>query len=384
MSNSGGKITAPVNIATDIPAVLGISSTDLGTQCKSDRVNQWSKRKPMEYNSPLELSEATMANNHYGVWASVGTDVVLSNNTMRSFPWTYKKPTTYFRATDFNGYYHKAVPPIEFTFPKKLTITGGASGNLISGINAGFDDLGQSGWNTDCLSIKDAIYSDTLNYRFTVCVLAKSSTGQVKKWYVTDKKTLKQRFDSRDYGEVDVDLNLKQAGITQGMSAQLCYFLSNNNIPNGAPSLTITGDCTSLEYTPYASIRSYTVEYTSPTAGLTATIDFDLNSYTGTTFYVTRVHYKITKDSSYVPTTFYLDIQAELASVKWIWLVENIQPVFSGNVAERTYYTSQLPPDNMFVMDYAERDEFSVVLRFNDPANSYTEILATENKDVNW
>ena len=45
----------------------------------------------MEYNSPLELRiEATMANNHYGVWASVGTDVVLSNNTMRSFPWTYK------------------------------------------------------------------------------------------------------------------------------------------------------------------------------------------------------------------------------------------------------------------------------------------------------
>lgn len=64
--------------------------------------------------------------------------------------------------------------------------------------------------------------------------------------------------------------------------------------------------------------------------------------------------------------------------------IENIQPVFSGNVAERTYYTSQLPADNMFVMDYAERDGFSVVLRFNDPANSYTEILATENKDVNW
>ena len=47
MSNSGGKITAPVSI-DDVRTVLGVSSYDLGTLCKNSngKINKWSKYKP--------------------------------------------------------------------------------------------------------------------------------------------------------------------------------------------------------------------------------------------------------------------------------------------------------------------------------------------------
>lgn len=386
MAHSGGRITAPIGVDSDVAPVLGTTIKEVGALCRSSLVNQWSKIKPVVFNTPAALTLGQMGQANYGMSISHDVnDVILSNNTLRSYPWTYSKPSTNLRITDFNGYYHFAVAPIRFTFPNQLAITGGTSAsNLVSGIDAAFDDTGQTGWNSYSLSIKDVISASSLNYRFTVGILAKNSAGSVvTKWYVTDKKTIKERFDQRDYGTVDVDLNLKDAGITSGMTAQMIYFLSNNNIPKGQRYLANTA-CTSLEYLPNADRRTYTVKYISPTAGLTATIDFDLNSYSGTTFYVTRVHYKITKDSSYVPGLFYLDIQAELASVKWIWLKENIVLTFVGNVAEKTFTTAQLPSTNMFVMSRAERDQFSVLIRFNDPANSFTQVLADSVRDVNW
>lgn len=307
----------------------------------------------------------------------------MSNNTLRSFPWIYETPNEWYRLTDWDGYYHYSIMPILFTFPSKLYIRGGNSGNIIEGINAAFNDLGQSGWSSNSISIEDVLPDSALDYRFTVCVLASNANNStIVKWYVTDSQTLRERLNNRDYGEVDINLNLKTAGITQGMKAQLIYFLSYNNIPQGAHSLT-SNDCTSLEYLPNADRKTYTVEYISPTYGLHATIDFDLNSYTGTYFYVKRVHIKITKDSNYVESTYFLDIQAELASVDWIWLKQNLKPSFTNNVYEQTWTTSQLPEDNKFVMSSPDRDSFSCVLRFNDPQNGYTEILASEYKDVN-
>lgn len=46
MSHSNGIISAPVSI-DDIKSVLGESSNDLGTLCKSSAINMWSKKKPV-------------------------------------------------------------------------------------------------------------------------------------------------------------------------------------------------------------------------------------------------------------------------------------------------------------------------------------------------
>ena len=57
MSIQNGVITAPVSIA-DVKQALGLASNDLGTLCTSNRVNMWSKKKPIKYNKIGELTDA--------------------------------------------------------------------------------------------------------------------------------------------------------------------------------------------------------------------------------------------------------------------------------------------------------------------------------------
>ena len=51
MANSNGVISAPVSIY-DVQRVLGDSSTDLGTLCRSSKINKWAKYKPVSIDSP--------------------------------------------------------------------------------------------------------------------------------------------------------------------------------------------------------------------------------------------------------------------------------------------------------------------------------------------
>lgn len=48
MSNSGGKIKAPVSIEGDVMPVLGETTTDLQALCTSSKINKWSYIKPIQ------------------------------------------------------------------------------------------------------------------------------------------------------------------------------------------------------------------------------------------------------------------------------------------------------------------------------------------------
>lgn len=392
---SNNIVTAPVSVK-EVYDLVGASTYngyyDVGYLCSNNhgKVNKWAKYKPVRYNSVAELNVNNIAYVNYGLDVQHAVSgVVMANKTLREFPWNYLAPrggnyNEPFRLTDFNNYLNNAVSPIQFTFPAKLFIRGGNTSTVVEGINAAFNDLGQDGWDqTYCLKLQDVIPDSALDYRFTVGLLITNpSTGASYTWYVTDKKTLRERFSQRDYGMVDVSLKLKDAGISTGFQVQMIYFLSANNLPNGAYSL-VSADSTSLEYNTHADRRVYTVEYVSPTEGLTATLNFTLNSYTGTYFYVNYLYVKVTKSSTWVPTDFFMNIQAELASVKYIDLVKNLRPNFVGNTYEQTWTTNQLPEENIFQMSSPDRDEFSCTLRFDDTTNEYTEILASKNVDVN-
>ena len=52
MSIVNGIIQAPVSIA-DVKTVLGETSNDLATLCKSEKINIWAKFKPVELNKPF-------------------------------------------------------------------------------------------------------------------------------------------------------------------------------------------------------------------------------------------------------------------------------------------------------------------------------------------
>lgn len=105
MSNSNGKITAPVSIDNDIAPVLEESNYDLKSLCVSNKVNKWSWIKPFELDNPFPTLEQQKLYSGFVI-----EDFKTSWNTIVKI-FKYKKPTIYFRACDFDGYNHRSSTP---------------------------------------------------------------------------------------------------------------------------------------------------------------------------------------------------------------------------------------------------------------------------------
>ena len=132
MSVSNGKITAPVSI-DDVKSVLGESSNDLATLCKSENIKMWSKNKPIKHNCLFKPTDAQKKEVNYGIsnipyyrlLGKMTQDVIngsMQNATNISTldtsiePWHYQKPiggyTSPYRLGDFDGYFANAESPI--------------------------------------------------------------------------------------------------------------------------------------------------------------------------------------------------------------------------------------------------------------------------------
>ena len=125
MGHSNGKITAPVSLHADVYPVLGLTKTvtyDTGWVCSNShgRINKWSKKKPIRYAQPGELTDAqfkgTTADNVQGIYygLKVASQAGLLGQ-LHSVNWDYLPPrpgTDWCRLTDFNGYDHNAVPTL--------------------------------------------------------------------------------------------------------------------------------------------------------------------------------------------------------------------------------------------------------------------------------
>lgn len=120
MAHNGTKITAPISLHGDVYPVLAIAPSgayyDVGEACKSEKVNMWSKHKPMNHDSIAELQEEWKKNIKYGITypqsrsmadivSAYSSDDVLNG-------WGYNRPTggnfSPYRLTDFLGYFHSA------------------------------------------------------------------------------------------------------------------------------------------------------------------------------------------------------------------------------------------------------------------------------------
>lgn len=132
MSISNGKITAPVSIE-DVKSILGESSNDLATLCKSDKINKWSKNKPIKHNCLFKPTEAQKKEANYGIsnipyyrlLGNMAKDVIngsmtnatnISTLDTRIEPWHYQQPiggyASPYRLGDFDGYFANASAPI--------------------------------------------------------------------------------------------------------------------------------------------------------------------------------------------------------------------------------------------------------------------------------
>lgn len=117
MSYSNGIISAPVSIA-DVKAVLGESSNDLGTLCKSEKINIWSKHKPTRWTQMFRNTAPSAIRTQW--WLGVDSDYNikipsyvykdLNMENILNQQVTIKRPSggsSYpYRLADFEGYCH--------------------------------------------------------------------------------------------------------------------------------------------------------------------------------------------------------------------------------------------------------------------------------------
>lgn len=76
----------------------------LADMCVADGVNIWAKRKPVNFNKEANITDDEIDLLNYGLRQDPNT-----------FYYYWVKPTTWKRLRDFDGYNHKAIPPIKNT-----------------------------------------------------------------------------------------------------------------------------------------------------------------------------------------------------------------------------------------------------------------------------
>ena len=140
MSVNNGIITPPISI-NDVKSVLGESSNDLATLCKSAKINMWAKYKPTCYPSPFPDNWYKARDGNYGI-------SVPSYNTLESLynayfidgdenhdnGYSYERPSggsaEPYRLGDFRGYNSRATSPIYgFRATARATSNDGVSGS---------------------------------------------------------------------------------------------------------------------------------------------------------------------------------------------------------------------------------------------------------------
>ena len=140
MANSGGIITGPIRLWSDVRSVLGVATGSQGELCLSSKINLSSKVKPQSvattgtepafysngsYAEQLVARNAAIKKGCYGIanipWFTsassmvrwmYGESGVYPDNLYgvnKSGTWTWRKPTK-FRKIDFDGYNHLAQP----------------------------------------------------------------------------------------------------------------------------------------------------------------------------------------------------------------------------------------------------------------------------------
>ena len=104
MSIQGNKLVSPIGLQ-EVYSLLGVAKTgtyyDVATICSSEKINMWSRNKPIRVNTPAEITEAQKHSAAFGLSASFTYN--------EPAVWTYLPPrpgTDWCRLTDFNEYGH--------------------------------------------------------------------------------------------------------------------------------------------------------------------------------------------------------------------------------------------------------------------------------------
>lgn len=336
MAHSSTVISAPVNMPTDLAAVLGISGTDLATACQSSAINMWAKYKPIAYPKVGIMNDSDFAadmgagTSYRITWgikriASYNYSDFEVNGVIKTQVWTWNYPTggsgAPYRLADFNGYYHRAVPPIEIhtdpssqiAIPSEPTASGSIMSFVFEFGNA------VSGWYSDkCISIGTFFTSTELGYYPTIQMICKIG-GSIWRYAVSAENTVQGFINSGNpMGYVLVDTQKMKsvfgsdACMNAGAVWTACLILTPSRYTGESGSYLInSGSIGRLEYSAGVDRKSYTVTNTLVVDKITAlqfTVTMAYNSSTGR-YYVASVVASASKNTNDpVPLTIRITI----------------------------------------------------------------------------
>ena len=97
-----------------VAKAIGEGSNDVGTLCKSTKINKWSKWKPIRSNKITGITEQDLQSANFGFPLQGLTD---DPQDVISYDFLYNKPrggayNEFFRLGDFRGYNHNALAPL--------------------------------------------------------------------------------------------------------------------------------------------------------------------------------------------------------------------------------------------------------------------------------
>lgn len=161
-------------LCEEIAGLINSASADFEDLCQSSMIKKFARFKPEDYNTPLNLTEAQRAENHYGF----GKESLYFKAGFSELPhakYEYVKPkgsaTSPNRIRDWDGYYHGAVSPLFLNFPAKLYTDAAAMVAIIA------NSTGKTGYNPErCVKLGDILKAN--NDLYVALYVFKDSNNQ--------------------------------------------------------------------------------------------------------------------------------------------------------------------------------------------------------------
>lgn len=187
MSNANGIITSPVSM-TDVQIVLGDAATNLAALCTSEKINKWSRFKPVIHNNMFASNEAVDwwkgSNGAAGFGITVYTSLTTLLNAIENgggkLDWPYIPPTggeaSAYRLLDFNGYNNLATSFVE-SWDAPSTITNAVNNTMSAYLNTRAVSDSMISWADIATSS-----IDLKTWRFGIAIRKTTTSLDATKW----------------------------------------------------------------------------------------------------------------------------------------------------------------------------------------------------------
>lgn len=225
MGHKNGKITAPVSIY-DVQQTLGDSSTDLGTLCRSQKINPYAKYKPVKWsNVDVDLHEGNNWKGEDGLCGfNIPVYMYLSDllyDMKNGITITYNpfQSGGFYRLLDFNGYNHNA-PNGFFSDPNLQGDTYVENGKVNLRVGIDYDPYHE---NVSFLDLSPYRYGVQVNAsEMYLCVYFYRSVSEY--FYVVDENKFSE-FD----GYVDLIIPISEAKMNKSWT-YLVFLCEDRNL----------------------------------------------------------------------------------------------------------------------------------------------------------